>query len=243
MINLLGKIRHYGVKRSLTYIVGELKVRLIHRFVLGSYSQSKEDLILDKYLGFKRKGFYVDVGAYDPTWLSNTKRFYLRGWKGINIEPNTGNWKKFLERRARDINLNVGVGPKPGRLTYYAMEPPTLSTFSKANALEYQKSGLRLVSSAKISVLPLSSIFLKYCPHTHIDFMSLDVEGLEMDVLKSNDWKKYRPAYICVESASEDGNTDKSKHIKFILRRFLSGAGYECVHDNGLNSFYKDNHE
>jgi FkbM family methyltransferase len=223
--------------------VGELNLRIVNRLLLGSYSQSKEDLILDKFLGYKSNGFYVDVGAYDPSWISNTMRFYKRGWRGINIDPNMDNWKKFLSRRDRDINLNLGVGPKAGALTYYAMDPPTLSTFSKTNAEKYQKSGLRLVSSTKIPVLPLSSIFSKDCPHTHIDFMSLDVEGFEMDVLKSNDWEKYRPAYICVESASEDRDVVKAKQIKFTLGRFLSHVGYTCIHDNGLNSFYKDTHE
>jgi FkbM family methyltransferase len=242
MTSIVGKIKHYGIKQSFSYILGELNVRIVNRLVFGSYSQSKEDLVLDTLLGGKRNGFYVDIGAYDPSWLSNTKRFYLRGWHGINIEPNTENWEKFMIVRARDINLNIGVGPKSGSLTYYAMDPPTLSTFSKRAAEEYERSGSRLLSATKISVMPLSALFLKYCPHMNIDFMSIDVEGFEMGVLKSNNWKKYRPTCLCVESASEDGDVDKTKRIKVSLKKYLAGVGYTLVYDNGLNSFYRDAH-
>ncbi|MHB8276898.1 MAG: hypothetical protein ACYDIA_04500 [Candidatus Humimicrobiaceae bacterium] len=58
---------------------------------------------LDKFSGYKRKGFYVDIGANDPHMFSNTKRFYLRGWTGINIEPNVDNWQKLSSYRKRLI--------------------------------------------------------------------------------------------------------------------------------------------
>ena len=240
MNSLFGKIKHYGMKRSLSYILGELKVRIIHRHVLGSYSQSKEDLMLDKLLGYKQKGFYVDIGAYDPMWLSNTLRFYRRGWRGINIEPSTDHWQKFVGSRPRDINLNIGIGQTSGTLTYFAVDPSTLSTFSRSKADEYRRSGLRVLSEQKIAVEPLSKIFAEYAGRTHIDFMSLDVEGFEIDVLKSNNWKKYRPAYICSETASEDGDWRKTNTIKLRIGNFMKKVGYTLVWDNGLNSFYKD---
>lgn len=238
MMSLAGKMRHYGLKRSLSYILGELKVRIVNRMFLGSYSQSTEDLVLDKLIGYKRTGFYVDVGAYDPVWLSNTMRFYRRGWRGINIEPNPVQWKKFKESRPHDTNLNLGVGPRSGTLTYYSVDPPTLSTFSGHVAQNYVRSGLQILSSDKIPVQPLSKIFSKYAAGRRIDFMSLDVEGFEMDVLKSNDWQLYRPDFLCVETASEDGDKKKTKTIKTVLHTYLSGIGYTLVSDNGLNSFY-----
>ena len=75
-----------------------------------SYSQLGEDLILDFFLKGKGSGFYVDVGAYHPINLSNTYKFYKRGWSGINIEPNYTKFRLFEEQRSKDINLNIGIG-------------------------------------------------------------------------------------------------------------------------------------
>ncbi len=99
--------------------------------IFGSYSQHREDMLIDSLLKNKKNGFYVDVGANNPIGFNNTKRFYDKGWSGINIEPNIRGYKLFLEQRKRDINLNIGISKKEGNLTFYEMEPDMLSTFSK----------------------------------------------------------------------------------------------------------------
>ena len=70
-----------------------------------SYSSNKEDVIIDILTGFKPNGVYIDVGANHPDIISVTKKFYDRGWRGVNIEPNYDNYLLFLEKRKRDINL------------------------------------------------------------------------------------------------------------------------------------------
>jgi len=112
----------YGPRRFWKNAVGEL--RMLRRGPLqNSYSQNSEDVLIDRLLGNKKTGFYVDVGAYDPSRLSNTKRFYKNGWTGINIEPDPRKIEKFYKLRARDLNLNVGVANKNGRLDYFEFEP------------------------------------------------------------------------------------------------------------------------
>ncbi len=74
----------------------------------NSFAQFGDDIIIEKLLG-KRKGFYIDIGANHPDRFSNTKRFYVNGWRGINIEPNPISYNKFLKRK-KDVNLNIGIG-------------------------------------------------------------------------------------------------------------------------------------
>ena len=236
---LLNKLRHYGLKRFIIFTLSEVRLLLVNRFFMGSYSQVQEDLVLDRLTGNKKLGFYVDVGAYDPYRFSNTMRFYRRGWHGINIEPNTEYWKRFVAERSRDINLNIGIANQKGILTFFSMEPPTLSTFVERQAEEYIRNGFLLREKKRISVYPLRLIFDKYLNKKHIDFLSLDVEGFEMVVLKSNDWRRYRPWVLCVETAIE-GDQDKTSKIKRSIKRYLEQIGYRFVFDNGLNSFYTD---
>ena len=100
----------------------------------GSFSQYGEDLVLDAVLGCSSKGFFIDIGANDPALFNNTKRFSLRGWTGINVEPNPSVFARIVQDRPNDLNLNLGVGLSDSIMTFYNIEPDTLSTFSKLNA-------------------------------------------------------------------------------------------------------------
>ena len=226
---LLKRLQQYGVWRFIRFSLAELKLRLIHRLLLGSYSQKKEDLVLDRLTGRKKSGFYVDIGAYDPGWFSNTLRFYKRGWRGINIEPDTTHWMRFQDQRPRDTNLNLGAGTKRGNMTFYRMDPPTLSTFSKERAEESAKEGFTIEAAIPVSILPLKDIFSRHARGKIIDFLSLDVEGMEMDVLRSNNWRTFRPRFLCIEMSSGRQQT---------LMVYLEKLGYAFVSDNGLNAFF-----
>ena len=106
---------------------------------LSSFSQYGEDLVLDKLLLNVTTGTYLDVGANDPNHFSNTKRFYLRGWTGINVEPNPTLFRLLEKHRKRDVNLNIGVGSKTDRLVFYSMNAHTLSTFDKKSLEQLKK--------------------------------------------------------------------------------------------------------
>lgn len=234
MNGIVNSLRRYGFIRFFSFAMSELYARVWRYRVLHSFSQNGEDLTLDKLLGHKKKGTYIDIGAYDPYRFSNTMRFYERGWRGINIEPDSERFKHFTLKRPRDINLNVGIANKKGSLTYFVMDPPTLSTFVEAQAKEYVQKGFLIKEKKKISVIPLRDVLFKYIGKKRIDFLSLDVEGFEMSVLQSNDWKRFRPKFLCIETAVSEKNR---------IGRFLVQIDYVTVFDNGLNTIFKDVHE
>lgn len=196
------------------------------------YSQNREDLILDALLSSVGKGFYVDVGAYDPDLDSVTKLFYLKGWSGINIEPQPNRIKYFIKRRERDINLNLGVSDKKGSLMLRSYYNQGLSTFDGDMKTSYEQEASEHTATyedIRVQVTTLEDIFASR-KISKIDFMKVDVEGLEYEVLKGNDWKKYRPAVICIEA----------NHISKDWRELLAQAKYENVFFDGLNEYYAD---
>lgn len=235
--NLISKFKIYGLPRFLQYAFLEIRRKIWFEFVLNSYSQNGEDLVIHKLLGNKKRGFYVDVGANDPVRFSNTQHFYRIGWRGINIEPNFNCFIKIKNARKRDLNLNFGIGGKRSKIMFYQFNFHTLSTFSKKEALLYQKQGYKLDKTKKIKVEKLSYVFKTLLKNRKIDFMSVDTEGFDKVVLLSNDWKKYRPRVLCIESVNHTiGGTKKSSGINKVLK----DVGYKLYSDNGLNSIYVD---
>ena len=166
-----------------------------------SFAQEGEDRILNRYFEGKLTGFFVDVGAHHPKRFSNTCLFYDKGWKGINIDPILNMKDLFEKERPRDINLQIGIGEKEIELNYFSFNEPALNTFSKELAEEYvQNEKYFIVEQNKIKITTLESVLDQYLPkNTIIDFLSIDAEGFDFEVLKSNNFKKYRPKLILVE--------------------------------------------
>lgn len=192
-----------------------------------SYSQDGEDMILKALFEQKKgyEGFFVDVGAHHPVRFSNTKYFYNKGWKGINIEPTPDAIKAFELFRKRDINLNIGIGPEKGKLTFHCFNEPALNSFSKevSERIDRESDKYKIIRRLDIDVLPLSEVFDKYLPKgQQIDFISIDVEGLDYQVLLSNDWNKYQPEVILVEE-----NVDVDEISKSPIYQFLKDKGYK----------------
>ena len=215
----------YSPKTLLSYLRLEIK-SLLNRSLGISYSQWGEDLIINNLLNKKKKGFYVDIGAYDPTRFSNTKLFYLKGWQGINIEPNSIRINKFYKERPKDLNLNFGVANKNGSLNFFKFSPQTLSTFSRETAKKYKKQGYQLNEIIKIKVLKLSKILEKNTKKKTIDFLSIDTEGFDLEVLQSNNWKKFKPKVICIEG---QGNNPE---------KLLTKLGYKKIYETRTNSIF-----
>jgi FkbM family methyltransferase len=170
--------------------------------MVPAYSSEGEDLILKRIFDRKTNGVYIDVGAHHPFRVSNTYLFYKQNWTGINIDPMPGSKAMFNKYRPLDINLEMGVSATKQHLTYYIFNEPALNTFSTDKVEEYtQDPQYRIIKEQKIETWPLADILDRYLPaDTNIDFLTIDAEGLDMEVLRSNNWQKYRPAYILVES-------------------------------------------
>ncbi len=205
-----------------------------------SYSQEGEDLVLKRIFGEQKTGFFVDIGAHHPKRFSNTYIFYLQGWRGINIDPLPGTKALFDKERPEDINIEVGISEIENELTYYAFNEPALNTFDKVEA--YKKNELKhyfIKEETIIKTYPLSSILEKHLnPNQQIDFMSIDVEGLDLQVLKSNNWFKFKPRIILVEEL----RTSISQIIKESLTHsYLISLNYQLHYRTFNTSFYKLN--
>lgn len=169
------------------------------------YGQDGEDLILDRLLERQAKGFYIDVGAHHPVRFSNTYLFYKRGWCGINIDAMPGSMKKFEQIRPRDINVECGVAGSAGTLMYHRFNEPALNTFDGAEAQYKNNFPYRLIDVVEVAVERLDVLLKRHLPSNQIiDFLSVDVEGKDEEVLRSNDWARYRPRFILAETLRTD---------------------------------------
>ena len=167
-----------------------------------SYAQEGEDLILQRIFGNRRDGFYIDVGSHHPFRFSNTFAFYRRGWRGVCVDPLPGTAARFARWRPRDVAVEVGVSESPSQLTYFMFNEPALNTFSTELAAEREgRNHWHITERRQIQTLPLATLLETHLPAAvrEIDFMSIDVEGLDLQVLRSNDWSRFRPRFVVTE--------------------------------------------
>ena len=207
-------------------------IRLTVQHARGSFSQYGEDLLIDNILGRPAIGTYIDVGASHPTHLSNTHRFYRRGWSGINVEPNPAKFRAFVTERERDQNLNCAVSDSPGDITFYVLKPD-FWTASREFAESCTRAGYRLVGEERVAAVPLAQICAKFASRRGIDFLSVDTDGWDLDVLRSGNWSTYRPRVVLVETNIVG---------EAAIRGFLEPLGYRYVRSTGrgTNSLFVD---
>ena len=207
------------------------KLILRHEITTYFFSYSGEDAILqnifNKKITKKEPGFFVDVGAYHPFNLSNTYLFYINGWRGINIDAMPGSMKLFNKYRKRDINLEFAISDKSEKLVFYQYQEDSANSFSKDFIGKVQTTGgadYAVKNEVSLSTHTLKEVLDKYLPPgQQIDFLSVDVEGMDFKVIQSNDWQKYRPKVVVVELLGHS--------IKDIfndqITQFLEKLGYE----------------
>jgi len=190
-------------------------------YALKSYSQEGEDMILRRLFEKYQKGFYVDVGAHHPMRFSNTYFFYKKGWNGINIDAMPNSMKPFNKIRPRDINIEKPVSDKKQTLTYYAFNEPALNGFSKELSQERagKDNNYHIIFEEDIETSTLTEILDDNLPkEQEIDFLSIDVEGLDFMVLKSNDFNKYKPKVILIEILGSSLSDIESNEISMFLK-------------------------
>lgn len=202
-----------------------------------SYSQEGEDLILTNYFEGKKKGFYVDIGAYHPFRFSNTYLFYKNGWRGINIDATPDSMKIFKKYRSRDINIEVPISNSDKEIDYFMFNEPALNGFSlELSEGRNLRREYKIKEKIKLKPKKLSEILDKYLPlNTKIDFMNVDVEGYEYKVIISNNWSKYKPTYILVEIL----NTKLNDLTKNKIFRFLKNKNYFVIGFTGRTVIFK----
>ncbi|RTL55839.1 MAG: FkbM family methyltransferase [Sphingobacteriales bacterium] len=209
------------------------------RYIKVAYSQEGEDLILLRLFPKITKGFYIDIGAHHPFRFSNTYIFYKRKWRGINIDPRPGAKKLFDKYRPDDINLDIGISESESVMKYYMFSDPAINTFSEEQAQKIISEGkYKFLKVKDIPTYPLSTILDKFISNKNliIDFMTIDVEGFDLEVLKSNNWDLYRPKFILVES--HNASLHDLDNDKIFL--FLKKNNYAIFAKTVYTFIYKD---
>ena len=226
----------------------------IKRFIIPqsqiSYSQFGEDLIFSLFFFHNEilNPTYLDIGANEPRYISNTYYFYERGSTGVLIEPNPFLHKKLKKQRPKDIILNIGIGFTDVKEADFYMFPNYangLSTFSENEAKHWEEIGMKglgkipIEKVIKMPLIPINTILEKYFTQKPPDVISLDVEGLDLEILKAMDFIKYRPSLICVETLmyNENQKTFKTNEVT----DFMISKNYSVYADTRVNTIYCKN--
>ncbi len=207
-----------------------------------SYAQEGEDMVLRAHLerlGRSHDGFYVDVGAHHPRLHSNTCYFWQQGWRGINVDPIPGGMRAFDRERPRDINVECGIAPTRGRMTFHVFDVGEYNTFDADLAARREARGnCRLLQKVSVPTMPLAELLDQHLPDAvAIDFLAVDAEGTDLDVLRSNDWTKYRPRLLLVECLA--GMLDTAEADDDVAA-FLRSQGYRPVAKTGRTVIFAE---
>lgn len=212
-----------------------LRSRAVHfmdKHATASFSQEGEDIILQRLLEGRTSGRYVDVGAHHPSRFSNTRLLYDSGWRGLNVDALPGSMQPFRSRRRGDVNIEAAVGSVPGSAVFWQFQEPALSTLEEAVALERIEAGHALLQTVDLPVLDLASLIDEHLGDARVDLLTVDVEGRDLDVLRSLDWDRQAPAIVCVESTGEICDLSSGPAA------FLVERGYRLYAATGLSRIF-----
>lgn len=213
-----------------------------NKYIKKSYSQCGEDIVVEfvlhNYFGIDNPS-YLDIGAHHPVYLSNTHLFYLKGARGVCIEPDPNLFRQIKKIRKNDLCLNIGVSTRhETKADFYVMSSKTLSTFVKEEAerfLGYGNQKIEKVLSIRLETInDIINNYFDKCP----DFVSIDVEGLDFEILQSLDFARYRPKVFCIETITHSTNKTGRK-INEIMD-FMQDKGYSVYADTNINTIFID---
>lgn len=189
------------------------------------YSQEGEDIVLRRLFGERADGFYVDIGAHHATRFSNTFSLYRRGWRGINVDATPGSMKSFQALRPRDVNLECLVSDRREPIRMYLFREGALNTVNESLADSYVAAGWEKAGEVELLPKTLASVMDEHVPKgVSVDLLTVDVEGEELAVLRSGNWKACRPPVVIIEALS----TPLAQLHDDPAVRFLIDLGYEA---------------
>lgn len=206
-----------------------------------AYSHWGEDSIVEFIFSNVEHGRYLDIGCFHPALYSNSMRLYQRGWTGVNVDPNAFMIEQCRQLRPNDTNINKAVGARSGEIDYYSFHDWASSNTASLSFAEAISSGQNLAMPAarKVPLVTLKEIMDEHFPDAAPDFVNIDVEALDVDVLRSGDWTRYRPKLVAIEDIEFRFDAPGESNIY----TFLTSAGYRlfsrCVYTNFFieNSF------
>jgi FkbM family methyltransferase len=197
-----------------------------------SYAQNFEDVVLWRALKHIAYGFYIDVGANDPSADSITKAFYDRGWHGINIEPLRSHHADLERERPRDVNLQCAAGASNGEIEVWECDVRGWASASQEVVAQHEKDG-HSGTYHKVPILRLTDICAQYAP-ADIHFLKIDVEGFEKSVIDGIDFSQYRPWILVIEATKPNSTEENYREWE----DEVISAGYMLGYADGLNRFY-----
>jgi FkbM family methyltransferase len=224
-----------GLARKITELARHPRVFL--QGVRTTYSQYVEDLTIHALLHPRARGTYVDVGSHHPVAGSNTFKLYQRGWRGVTVDPNPRFVPLYRRHRPDGIHVHAGIAQTVGSIEYFEFENDVFNTFSRDRAEGLRGAGTAPTRTTTVACRSLRDVVDEHLGDRPIDLLSVDCEGLDLDVLLSLDLERRRPSAIVVESydryrAFRDGRGRCDLHAH------LSGSRYHPVAQIAFSALY-----
>lgn len=236
-MGIIRKIKDIIRKVIFTFIKPEI-VKVIQ---YNSYSQAGEDAVITFLFNDKkiRHIHYLDIGTNKPDWANNTYIFYLRGNRGVCVEADSTLINNIKAKRPEDTVLNLGVNlisQSQTEADFYIFDEPSLNTFDQEEAIHRQNQGtFKIIRTDKVKLISLAAIIDKHCIRLP-DFLSIDIEGLDLAVLKSIDLQKYPIPVICAETCTYSENHIRPKDYSII--EYMLSQGYFVYADTYINTIF-----
>jgi len=234
------------MRSSIEKISRYLYANYLFKFSNISYSQNGEDLIIKNLFNRLRipRPTYLDIGANHPVYISNTYLLYLKGSSGVCVEPNAVLYNKIKSLRKRDVVLNAGVAFNEEREADFYQFPYKahgLSTFSKKEAEFWETTGNENIGKYKpervirMPLLAINNIIKEHFGKSP-NFISIDVEGLDLEILRTLDLTQYKPEVFCIECIRYlDNNKEQTDQE---IMDFMKQAGYFVYADTHINTIF-----
>ncbi|MFN8346809.1 MAG: FkbM family methyltransferase [Spirosomataceae bacterium] len=202
-----------------------------------NFSATGEDTIiayLFQSVGIARPS-YLDIGAGSPIFGNNTYLFYKQGSKGVCVEANPILCKDLKKVRRRDVCLNYAVSTQDQpAVNFYVFNEKGISTLSKEEADLRERSGhFKVEKTIQIPSRTINHIIAAHFSDFP-DYLSLDIEGMDLEVLKSLDFTRFPIPAICVETVNYAENHRRTKNGAIV--QYLEENGYFLYADTFINS-------
>lgn len=196
-------------------------------FSKKTYSQCGEDLFIKNFFKKKKIGFYLDIGAFNPVKYNNTFLLYKKGWRGINIDLNQTSIDMFNIFRPRDRNICAAISSKEN-----IVKVNIENIFSPLNTISIERSKQLNQENIKVNSYYIKTKKINKLIKTEFDFLNIDVEGIDLKVLKSIRLNFYKPQLICIEILN--------KKQFYLFKNHLENYGYIFTKKLGPSYFFRN---
>jgi FkbM family methyltransferase len=225
--------QRHGSQRCSSIKALDKLFRLLLNDHMLSYAQNMEDMVLARVFAGQTNGFYIDIGGGHAVADNVSFLAYEQGWSGLVVEPQAKLAALYAKVRPRDMVVHALCGREEGELTLF--EATTFHGLSTASASHASAAEAAGVAGSRVTkpVTTLAAICAAHAP-TVIDFLKIDVEGHEPDVIAGNDWSRFRPRVVLVEAIEPLTMADASERFE----PALLAAGYRFAFFDNLNRWY-----